>query len=212
MTDTSIDSFQSLIEIPAEHRKVPINREQILTLRNLITETWEEHAKINSLEIGLAYGVSAAAILLSHQGWHTAIDPNQALPKYANLGEKNLSTLKLRERCRILPLASEFALPTLLQDAESFDFIFIDGGHSFEQVTVDFFFCSRLLGLGGILVLDDLWAKPIRLLVEHIKINRDDFDFVKESANLAIFKKLLDHNPRHYADFCYPKGIVVSDR
>ena len=59
---------------------------------------------------------------------------------------------------------SEFALPTILTSNEGrFDFIFIDGWHTFDHTILDCFYAIRLLRVGGYLVLDDAhWRSVTR--------------------------------------------------
>jgi hypothetical protein len=47
------------------------------------------------------------------------------------------------------------ALPRLVESAQRFDFIFIDGYHAFDYVMLDAFYADLLLKPGGTLVLHD---------------------------------------------------------
>ena len=47
------------------------------------------------------------------------------------------------------------ALPKLVERGDKFDFIFIDGYHSFDYAFVDFFFADLLLEIGGMVAFHD---------------------------------------------------------
>src|SRR5204862_913148 len=64
------------------------------------------------------------------------------------------------------------ALPALVKKGETFDFILIDGYHSFESTLLDFFYCDRLLADGGLVVFHDTAFpavyKAVRCLMTHM--------------------------------------------
>jgi predicted O-methyltransferase YrrM len=112
---------------------------------------------IRTLEVGCAYGFSSLYIVGALAGrkgaHHVIIDPSQS-SDWDRIGVTNLDRIgvdfyELREE------PSELALPQLLKEGDEFDLIFIDGGHTFDQVLVDMYFASRLIKPGGYIVLDD---------------------------------------------------------
>jgi hypothetical protein len=67
-------------------------------------------------------------------------------------------------------LKSEFALPRLLEEQEGqFDFVFIDGWHTFDHTLLDCFYATRLLRVGGYLAIDDANWPSIRRVVGFLK-------------------------------------------
>ena len=52
---------------------------------------------------------------------------------------------------------STYELPKMLQAGRAFDLIYIDGSHTSWAVGVDLAFCSAMLEIGGLMVLDDYW-------------------------------------------------------
>ena len=50
-----------------------------------------------------------------------------------------------------------------------FDFIFIDGWHTFDHTLLDCFYATRLLKVGGILVVDDVSFPSVRRVVDYFK-------------------------------------------
>jgi predicted O-methyltransferase YrrM len=117
-----------------------------------------------TLEIGMAMGCSTLSIFegLSANGLHTAIDPNQTLEGgfgWHGIGLESVKRAGFAELLRLIEKPSYQALPQLLGDGEQFDFILIDGWHSFDYTFVDYFYSDLLLVDGGILVIDD-WRMP----------------------------------------------------
>jgi hypothetical protein len=58
----------------------------------------------------------------------------------------------------------------LVQEKEGqFDFVFIDGWHTFDHTLIDCFYATRLLRVGGILVIDDVSFPAIKRVVDFFK-------------------------------------------
>ncbi len=124
---------------------------------------------VNTLEVGCGYGLSSLFICSALQGRHrvshTIIDPFQNIDwdgsGIRNLEEAGYSFFKLIET------KSEFALPKLLEELEGqFDFIFIDGWHTFDHTLLDCFYATRLLRVGGYLAIDDVSFPAVRRVVD----------------------------------------------
>ena len=117
-----------------------------------------------TLEVGMAMGCSTLSILegLPSDGLHTAIDPNQTLKGgygWHGIGLESVKRAAYLDRLRLIEQPSYLALPQLLSAGERFDFILIDGWHSYDYAFVDYFYSDLLLRDGGILVIDD-WRMP----------------------------------------------------
>jgi predicted O-methyltransferase YrrM len=69
--------------------------------------------------------------------------------KFKNNVSKNI------EKIRIFQKGSEVVLPQLLEDKETFDFIYIDGNHTFDAVMCDAIYSHKLINPKGIIVFDD---------------------------------------------------------
>lgn len=112
----------------------------------------------NTLEVGCAFGISSLHICDALQGregaMHTIIDPFQN----QNWKGAGIHALKRAgfDHFKLYEELSEVALPSLLEENEGqYDFIFIDGWHTFDHVMVDCFYANRLLKVGGFLIIDD---------------------------------------------------------
>lgn len=126
----------------------------------------------NTLEVGCAYGLSSLYICSATSerpgASHTIIDPFQNT-HWDGVGIKNLKAAGVGFY-NLIEVKSEFALPKLLETNESkFDFIFIDGWHTFDHTLVDCFYATRLLKVGGILVIDDVSWPSVKRVVDFLK-------------------------------------------
>lgn len=129
-----------------------------------ISELVRQINATRTLEIGMAMGCSTLSIFegMSSNGLHTAIDPNQTLEGgygWHGIGLESVKRAGYADLLRLIEKPSHQALPQLLADGERFDFILIDGWHSFDYTFVDYFYSDLLLIDGGILVIDD-WRMP----------------------------------------------------
>jgi predicted O-methyltransferase YrrM len=113
---------------------------------------------VNSLEVGMAYGISTLFIcesLMQVQAKnHIVIDPYQST-FWKGIGTKNVKEAGYQNLVRFIEEPSELALPKLLQNNTRLDFAFIDGLHTFDQALLDFYFINRMLDINGIVVFDD---------------------------------------------------------
>jgi predicted O-methyltransferase YrrM len=129
-----------------------------------------------TIEIGLAYGVSALHVChgLVQSGdpraRHVVLDPFQA-GRFANCGLQVLEEAGVRSLVEHLEERSEIALPALLWEGRRFDLAFVDGNHRFDSVFVDLFYLGRLLPEGGVVLLDDYDLPGIRRAVSFFLTN-----------------------------------------
>ncbi len=126
----------------------------------------------NTLEVGCAFGLSSlhicSALIKRTGALHTIIDPFQK-DYWDGVGIKNLNDAGF-DFYQLIELKSEFALPQLLQSrAGQFDFVFIDGHHTFDHTLLDCFYANRLLKVGGYLAIDDAKLLAVRRVVDFIK-------------------------------------------
>jgi predicted O-methyltransferase YrrM len=141
----------------------------------------------DTLEIGFAYGVSAAYIMSATNRRHIAIDP---CARESGSGLKNLKRLGLAKRFKLVTDYSHNVLPKLFAEGAGFDFVFIDGEHKFDFVFVDFYYADLLLDDGGYVMFHDTWMPSIHLVTSWIRKNKENYVQVKvPEGNLVLFKK-----------------------
>lgn len=128
-----------------------------------------------SLEIGLAYGVSAMYICeaLRDVGAevHVVLDPLQEV-EWKGVGLRNLSLAGYAEMVRFEPEPSSRGLPRLLDEGLRVDFAFVDGSHRFDDTLVEFFYLDLLLRTGGIMAFDDAGMECIQKVLRFALTNR----------------------------------------
>ncbi len=161
----------------------------------------------STLEIGLAYGLSALFICEAHQsqknGFHMAIDPEQE-KSFQNIALTQLEKANLSSYFEHVNLPDYLALPKLLNEQREFDFIFIDGLHLFDYVLLDFFYADLLLKERGYIAFDDSRAPGVSPVLDFIRKNRDYREIPSSINRLTIFQK-NDSDQRFLGD---PSGFV----
>jgi predicted O-methyltransferase YrrM len=127
-----------------------------------------------ALEIGMACGTSslviARAVSDNGGGTLTSIDPFQT-SSFDRAGVQHVAAAGFGAMHRLIEQPDYLALPALLAAASRFDFIFIDGWHSFDFALVDLFYADLLLDPGGVVALHDTsWPavyKAVRFFESH---------------------------------------------
>jgi predicted O-methyltransferase YrrM len=130
-----------------------------------------------TLEVGLAYGVSALYMcdaLLATGGnapRHLAMDPFQST-HFEDAGLRLLAKAGLSQMVDFRPQRSELGLPALLAEGRRFDFAFVDGNHRFDWAFVDLVYLGRLVKPGGVIFVDDYQLPAIAKAVLFFVVNR----------------------------------------
>lgn len=137
------------------------------------------------LEVGMANGSSSVAIMTTlrelGEGRLVSIDPFQLNPTIAvdgmmrgfgGAGVRNVEQAGLSDLHTLIPDADYVALPRLLQDRRQFDFIFIDGYHSFDYTLLDFFYADLLLRPGGLVAFHDSSCVAVFRVCEFVANNK----------------------------------------
>ena len=186
-----------------EYTKTKIAPEQGVWLYDLCREAKPK----TTLEIGLAYGYSTvyflAAIRENGVGHHTAVDPFQSA--WHGIGLCQPRSLGMSDSFRFIEEKSVSALVHFTDRRETFEMIFIDGNHRFDDAFVDFTLSAELCPMAGCIILDDMWMPSIRRAVTFIRSNRKDFEELKTPvSNIAAFRRIgEDTRPwDHYVEFC----------
>jgi len=179
-----IDANATFTEI---HSAVSVAEVQFL--RELISQGRPRR----TLEIGCALGISSLAIceLIGPDAHHTIIDPFQSTDWKGhglfNLSQAGFQNFKLVEE------RSEYVLPRLCQEGASFDFVFVDGWHTFDHVMMEFFYIDRMLPVGGIVAFDDILLPCLNRLMRYISRypNYESLGCRGRQDGLTIFRRGL---------------------
>ena len=149
-----------------------------------------------TLEIGCAYGFSTvfflAAIAKNREGGHTAIDPFQRTD-WHGIGVANVRAVGGDSSFRFIEERSDRAATDLARKNASFDIIFIDGNHRFDDALVDFYLYAPLCKADGLIILDDMWMNSLQTAASFIRSNRTDFVEVPTALQrICVFRRTGD--------------------
>jgi predicted O-methyltransferase YrrM len=121
------------------------------------------------LEVGCASAMSTLHICRGRlragpvppQSMHV-MDPKQT-KLWRNAGRRALSRGGLLDEDVVFYEEPAHAvLPRLLAERTRLQFAFIDGWHTLDHVMVEAFYCDRMLDLGGLIGLHDLWMPGLQ--------------------------------------------------
>jgi predicted O-methyltransferase YrrM len=133
-------------------------REQCLLLQRVV----ESVRPARSIEVGLAYGVSTLAICekLPAGAKHTVCDPYQH--DWNEIGLLNVDRAGFSSLVDFRREMAHRVLADMERDRTRLDFAYLDGGKMFDLVMVNVFYLTRLLRVGGVVVMDDCDFPGIR--------------------------------------------------
>ncbi|PWT81523.1 MAG: hypothetical protein C5B58_09745 [Acidobacteria bacterium] len=122
------------------------------------------------LEIGLAHGISALAILgaiaANQMGQHFVIDPFQR--NYGYCGEAMIKRAGFARLHTFFERFPEEVIPQL----PKLQFAFIDSSHLFDLTMMEFVLIDKKLEPGGLIALHDLWMPAMQSVTRFILANR----------------------------------------
>jgi len=147
-----------------------------------------------TLEIGMCYGFSSlfflAAIAKNKSGHHTAVDPD-VRRHWHGIGLAHVNALGMESAFRYIEERSVGAGVDLKRENSSFDVIFVDGSHRFDDVMSDFYLYAPLCGIGGRIIFDDMWMPSIQTAVAFVRTNRKDFvEISQPHGNICVFTRV----------------------
>lgn len=177
-----------------------IKYDEGMLMYNLITK----NKLTKTLEIGLATGVSAIFITqaikdIKSKDVHIAIDPYQT-EQWKDLGLKNIKKANLEDNFTLIQEKSEYALPVLAKKKHgTFNFIFIDGFHTFDNTLIDFYYSNLLLKVGGYIVIDDILHKGVSKFIKYLQSNYKNYEHIKTNIKTnGVYKKLSEDTREWY--------------
>jgi predicted O-methyltransferase YrrM len=150
-----------------------------------------------SIEVGFGMGSSAAIILGTRrlQGKpfsHFIFDP-YGLPDGSGQIVQSYLQARFPKAFRRVMKPSEIGLAALLDNhgPGTAGLVFIDGGHRFENVMIDFVLADQLCSVGGFVVLDDAWFPAIETVVNYVRANRPDYAVAHLPVpNCSVLRKI----------------------
>lgn len=197
--------FKNFKKIFIDKELVKVHSNISLKEGNFISNIIKKNNFKKCLEVGMAFGISSFYILksLQNNGSLISIDPFQK-SQWKSYGLKLLKSTNLNKKHSLIEKKSFVALPELLKNNENkFDFIFIDGWHTFDYTLIDFFYSDLLLKTKGIIVIDDALHDGVKKVVKYIESNFKNYRKLNSPRTNAVFLKLADdsRNWNFHRDF-----------
>ncbi|MDX2306648.1 MAG: class I SAM-dependent methyltransferase [Hyphomicrobium sp.] len=162
------------------------------TLNNLfiLDRLFDAVAPSATLEVGLACGASALLFCDKYRRagqdahrQHVALDPFQH--ELDEAGMTQLGMEALDGYVQLVRQPSLVALPQLLAEGRTFQLIYIDGSHHFEDVFIDLIYATHLLDEGGVMAFDDSTWPDVAKALQFLRRN---FKGVVEEIDLMEFR------------------------
>lgn len=199
-----MDKIYQQLEIPEEKKAISITEKEGKYIYNFLKKN-----KIKkTLEVGFAYGCSTAYIISATKSQHYVIDAFQET--YPNIGIKNIEKLKLKKFLIFENDSSHNVLPKLLKGGVRVDFAFIDGGHKFDVIFVDFYYIDLLLNNKGYVLFHDAWMRSTQYVISWIKNNKKNYKIIKTPIKNFILVRKIGEDKRvwhYFKGFCTIKSF-----
>lgn len=140
-------------------------------LQHLIRSIAARH----TLEVGLAYGISALyicqALADTPGARHIVIDPDQN-GWWRGIGLRHLREAGLDGLVDFREQPAHQAIPKIEREGARIDLALIDGWHTFDYTLIDLFLVDRILRKDGVIVLDDVEWPGVRKACRYFLTNR----------------------------------------
>lgn len=186
--DNSLEQIRSVVDRLIKDKKVTARFDgsvhnifpiSINAVQGEVLREWVVREKaVNTIEIGLAWGISALYIcegLFTNKKRnvrHVVIDPFQSSqPKFMNCGLQALEDAGVISIIEHVSEKSQIALPRFLSEERQFDFAYVDGSHLFDGVFLDLIYLGQLVRPGGIIFGDDYQAPAVAKAVSFCVTN-----------------------------------------
>ena len=141
-------------------------------------ELVRENGVRSVLEVGMGHGTSSIVLcdaLQERDGRLISIDPFQTVPPPQGFGGRGIEAVRslgYGNAHELIERLDYLALPALVEQGARFDFILIDGWHSFDYTFLDLFYADLLLADGGILAVHDTTSPPVYRAVRFLETHK----------------------------------------
>jgi len=188
------------VVVPEQERLTPLEAHQL----ELLLEFACAGKVADVLEVGLGWGVSAAAIqTLPSLESHFVVEL-QSNPRSKSALENIRAVAGPTPKCKVIIEDSKLALPQIARSGRKFDLILIDGGHRFDDVFVDVTYARQMIRPSGLIFLDDTWMPSVRSVTSWINNNlANELEEVKlpPSSNFALYRSTGQGDHRNWDHF-----------
>jgi predicted O-methyltransferase YrrM len=127
------------------------------------------------VEVGMAYGLSSMTIVTAlrdiGRGRLISVDPVQS-SMFKRIGRLNVERIGGGDIHELIEAPDYTALPLLIGRQQKIDFAYIDGWHTFDYALLDFFYCDKLLKVGGIVAFNDCGYRAVKRVLGFVRTHR----------------------------------------
>lgn len=99
-----------------------------------------------------------------------AIDPHQA--HFKNIGLHTFKRAGVEHLIEYHSIESHLVLPRLLERNTRLQFAFVDGMHQLDHVVMELLLLDKMLDVGGVLALHDMWMPGLQHAASYWLANR----------------------------------------
>jgi len=169
----------------------------------LITHLTVRAPKSLSIDIGFGMGTSATAIMAAKRTTgetafeHIVFDP-WGLDGGRGAVVEDYISKEFSSNYRRVRKLSQIGMACLYDERgpESAGLIFIDGGHTVENVMTDFHLSDLVCAVGGYIVFDDALFPAIETVISYLSQNRENYELsYLPQSNTAVLKKVSSRGP-----------------
>jgi predicted O-methyltransferase YrrM len=177
VNDVLKDSIESATVYDADSNPVSLDSNVAANEGKFLYDLITNNKLKRTMEIGMAYGVSALYISQAHKDLdhpprsHVAVDPYQST-QWKNIAMLNLQRAKLSEMVELREEFSYLAMPLAVKNEEKYQLMFIDGMHLYDYTLLDFFYADLMLEVGGYMIFDDAHMPSVSKVISYVLTNR----------------------------------------
>ena len=177
VNDVLKDSIESATVYDADSNPVSLDSNVAANEGKFLYDLITNNKLKKTMEIGMAYGVSALYISQAHKDLdhpprsHVAVDPYQST-QWKNIAMLNLQRAKLSEMVELREEFSYLAMPLAVKNEEKYQLMFIDGMHLYDYTLLDFFYADLMLEVGGYMIFDDAHMPSVSKVISYVLTNR----------------------------------------
>jgi hypothetical protein len=188
-----VDAFTEKQVIDSNGNRTPLHSSIALGEAETLYRVVRAVKPTVSVEVGLAQGISALAILQAladnGAGVHHVIDPFQG--EYGDAGLAMIARAGLDSRLQFHRKLAGEVIPSLPR----LQFGFIDSSHLFDLTVEEFVMIDRKLDVGGMLAFHDLWMKSLQSFLRFVLANRAyrlerSFDGPRPPGRLTVKQRM----------------------
>lgn len=151
------------------------------------------------IEVGMERATSTLHLLQgvadNGSGIVVSIDPLQ-YSHAKGVGVRHIQRAGLTDWHKHIEDYSEFILPQLLKNSCTCDLTFIDSNHRFDQTILECFYLDKMLKIGGVMILHDMWMMSLIAAVSFLQTNLEYRAIPSNCKQVKVLEKTKEDQRR----------------